>query len=179
MGDWFFSSWQTIGYVIITTALVYCSALFAVRLAGRRTVANISAFDAVITIALGSVIASTVVAREPSYAQGMTALVTLLVMQVAAAALRQRFAFARRLLDFSPRIVARGGEFDTSSSPLGPQMTREELLSKLRERGVFDINAVHVVILEPGGGLSVSAEAVDVDDAVATAPSTRPPAAEG
>lgn len=102
MAAWLGSSWQTMAYVVVSTVAVYCSALVAVRLAGRRTVAQLSAFDVVVTIALGSLIASTAVSRDPSYVQGMTAIVTLLALQVAAAALRQRFARMRRLLD-SPR----------------------------------------------------------------------------
>lgn len=158
LSEWFGSSWTTVVYVAGSTVAIYCSALVAIRLAGRRTVAQLSAFDVVVTIALGSLIATTAVSRDPSYAQGITALCTLLVLQVVAAALRQRFPLVRRLLDFPPCVVVRNGALRLPSTPFGAQMTADELLSKLRERGVFHLDGVRVVIMEPTGGLSVERE---------------------
>lgn len=155
MSEWFGSSWATVAYVAASTAAIYGSALVAVRVAGRRTVARFSAFDVVVTIALGSLIASTAVSPDPSYAQGATAMATLLVLQVGVAALRQRSAAARRLLDFAPWVVVRDGEMSLPATPLGPQLTADELLSSLRERGVFGLDGVRVVVIEPTGGLSV------------------------
>lgn len=158
MSDWFGSTWETVAYVVVSTAAIYCSSLFAIRVAGRRTVAQLSSFDIVVTIALGSLIASTAVSRDPSYAQGMTAVVTLLLLQVLAAAARQRWAAARRLLDFAPYVVVRDGDLHLPTTPFGPQMTRDELLSKLRERDVFQLEGLRVVVIEPTGGLSVARE---------------------
>ena len=155
MSNWFGANWATIGYVAASTTAIYWSALLAIRIAGRRTVARLSAFDIVITIALGSLVASTAVSRDPSYAQGATALVTLLVLQVVAAGLRQRFAVVRRLLDFAPCVVVRDGELRIPSTPLGPQISEDELFSRLREQGVFNLQGVRVVIIEPTGAVSV------------------------
>ncbi|MFP5319450.1 MAG: DUF421 domain-containing protein [Acidimicrobiia bacterium] len=155
MDEWFGASWRTIGYVMASTAATYVSAIVAIRLAGRRTVAELSAFDVVVTVAIGSLVASTAVSSEPSYTQGMIALVTLLLLQVGIAAVRQRSATFRRLLDFEPETVVEGGEVNLPSGPLTSQITREELRSMLRERGVFDLDEVSLVVVEPTGGLSV------------------------
>lgn len=156
MSDWFGSSWETVAYVVLSTAAIYCSSLLAIRVAGRRTVAQLSSFDIVVTIALGSLIASTAVSKDPSYVQGMTAVATLLLLQVLAAAARQRWAAARRLLDFAPYVVVRDGDVHLPTTPFGPQMTRDELLSKLRERDIFQLDGLRLVVVEPTGGLSVA-----------------------
>ncbi len=155
MDEWFGASWRTMGYVVASTIATYVSAVIAIRLAGRRTVAELSAFDVVVTVAIGSLVASTAVSSEPSYAQGMTALVTLLVLQVGIAAIRQRSSTFRRVLDFEPETVVEGGAVNLPSGPLSSQMTREELQSMLREQGVFDLREVNLVVVEPTGGLSV------------------------
>ncbi len=156
MSNWLGSSWETVAYVIVSTAAIYASSLLAIRVAGRRTVAQLSSFDVVVTIALGSLIASTAVSRDPSYAQGMTAVATLLFLQVSVAAVRQRWATARRLLDFTPSVAVRDGEPRLSTTPFGLQMTNDELMSKLRERGVFELDGLRLVVIEPTGGLSVA-----------------------
>ena len=133
----------------------YLSTIVAIRLAGRRTVAQLSSFDIVVTVAIGSLVASTAASNDPSYVQGMTALVTLLLLQIGVAALRQRSATLRRILDFKPETVVDGGRVDLPTGPLSSQITPDELRSKLRQQGVFDLDAVTLVVVEPTGELSV------------------------
>ena len=155
MDEWLGTSWRTIGYVIVGTVATYVSTIVAIRLAGRRTVAQLSAFDVVVTVAIGSLVASTAASSDPSYAQGMTALVTLLLLQVGIAAVRQRSATFRRILDFKPDTVVEAGRVHLPKGPLTSQMTQDELRSKLRERGVFDLDDVALVVVEPTGEVSV------------------------
>lgn len=155
MSDWFFAAWGTVAYVAAGTAAMYLSTLVAVRVAGRRTLAQLSGFDIVVTIAIGSVLASTAVSRDASYVQGMTALATLLVLQVGVAAARRRISFLARLLEFEPVVVLREGKIDLDESPFGAQLTPGELDSALRQHGVFDAAGTTMVILEPTGKFSV------------------------
>ena len=151
----FFSDWGQVLMTAAATSVVYACALAAVRLAGRRTVAELSAFDVVVTVAIGSVVATTALPRNPSVADGIAALVTLLLLQVIVAAARQRFPIAVRLLDFRPYVVASGSKVDIRRSPLTAQLTEDDVLSRLRLRGVFDLAEVEVVVLEANGEISV------------------------
>lgn len=162
MGAWFGASWSTIGWVIASTAAIYFSALLGVRLAGRRTLAQMSAFDAVVTIALGTLVSSTAVSSTPSYLQAVAALLTLLGLQVIVAAARQRAPRLRRYLDFSPKVVVRHGEVELGRSPFTAQMTHDELLSRLRRNGMFNLESARFVILEPTGQLSVVGHEADI-----------------
>lgn len=75
------------------------------------------------TIAIGSLVASTSVSRDPSDVQAMAALLTLLVLQVCVAAARRRFPTIARLLEFDPRVVVRDGNVDLDKSLLGAHLT--------------------------------------------------------
>jgi hypothetical protein len=59
MDEWLGASWRTVGFVVVGTVATYLSTLVAIRLAGRRTVAQLSSFDIVVTVAIGSLVAST------------------------------------------------------------------------------------------------------------------------
>lgn len=155
METWFGAPWATIAYVITSTAAIYASTVVAVRLAGRRTVAQMSAYDAVVTIALGSVLATTAVSAEVSYMAGLTAVVTLLALQVAVALVRRRFPRLRRLLEFAPEVVVEEGRVRLPTGPWTSQMTLDELRSQLRKEGVVEESAAALVLLEPDGRLSV------------------------
>lgn len=156
MAEWFLSSAEIVAAVAAVTAAMYVSLLVAVRLAGRRALAQVSAFDVIITIALGSMFATTVVARDPRYLEGLTAVVTLLLLQVLVSALRRKFALVRRFVDFSPVTLVEHGERVDTGGALGPWLTDTELRSALRQRGFFDLQEVEVAILEPTGEISAS-----------------------
>ena len=161
MDEWLGASWRTVGCVVVGTVATYLSTIIAIRLAGRRTVAQLSSFDIVVTVAIGSLVASTAASNDPSYVQGMTALVTLLLLQVGIAALRQRSATLRRILDFQPETVVDHGRVDLPAGPMTSQITSEELQSKLRQHGVFDLDTVTLVVIEPTGQLSVQGRQID------------------
>lgn len=149
------SGWEQAASTSAATAVVYVVALIAIRLAGRRTLAEMSAFDVVVTVAIGTVVTSTALPSNPAIADGAAALATLLLLQVALAALRQRFAAVRRYLDFVPYAVVRHGQLDVRRSPLTAQLTEDDVRSQLRRQGVFSFDGIDTVILEPTGQLSV------------------------
>ncbi len=122
MRDWFVAAWTDVAAVIVGTIAMYLSTLIAIRVAGRRTLARLSAFDVIPTVAIGTLLASTVVSKDPSYLQGLTALVTLLALQVLVGAVRQRSALMRKLVDFEPEVIAENGHERLRGHMLGAQL---------------------------------------------------------
>jgi len=140
---------------VAAAALVYAVAVTAVRLAGRRTLAQMSAFDIVVTIAIGTLVSSTALPSDASVLDGLAVLITLLLLQVAVAAARQRFAAVRRILDFQPQVLLRDGDMQLRRGPGTAQLTPGDLESRLRRAGVRRLSDVDVVVLEPTGKISV------------------------
>lgn len=155
MEAWFGVSWSDVALVVATTLLMYVSVVVGLRVAGRRTVSQMSAFDFVVTIAIGSLVAGTSLGSPPAYGRGLAALVTLLVAQQMVAVFRQRFPVTRRLLDFSPQVLYSDGKMSLRHNPLTAQITEPELYSKLRRHGITSMSQVKLVILEPDGRVSV------------------------
>ncbi len=155
MDSWIASSWNDVAFVALGGVAMYITTIIGVRLAGRRTISQLSAFDLLITVALGSLVAGTIASESQSYAEGATALVTLLTLQVGTGWLRSRIPALRRLLVFEPEVVVRDGETDLPKGLTSSQLTDEELDSLLRQQGVFDRSQLAVVILEPTGQLSL------------------------
>lgn len=155
METWIGSSVADIAFVALGAVAMYVTTVVGVRLAGRRTIAQLSAFDLVITVALGSLVANTAVSEDPSYVQGATALITLLSLQVGIGWLRKRIPLLRRLVVFAPEVVVRDGVTQLPTGLMTSQLTEDELASRLRQQGVFDRSGLAVVILEPTGQVSV------------------------
>lgn len=150
------SSWDTFTGAIVGTALVYFFTILVVRIAGRRTLARISGYDVVVTVAVGSLAATTALPSDPSLADGAAVLVTFLALQILIGGLRQRFRFVQRWTDFQPQAVVVDGEPDLRRGLWTAQLTLSELESWLRQQGVGDLSEVRIAVLEPTGKVSVS-----------------------
>ncbi len=139
---------------VARTVLVYVFSVLALRITGRRTLAHMSAFDAVITIAIGTLAASVALPAEPTLMDGAAVLLTLLGLQIAVGALRQRFSLVERILDFRPATLIRSGRVDLPRSPWTAQITVGDVESRLRQAGIGSIGEVTCAVLEPTGVVS-------------------------
>ncbi len=150
------SSGEQAAGTALRTGLLYVIAVVAARLAGRRTLARLSGFDMVVTVAIGTLVASSALPPHPAVSDGVAALATLLALQVVIAALRQRFARLQRWIDFRPEVVLREEQFHLPHAPWTAQLTRSDLESRLREQGIDQLSPTMIVVLEPGGRFSVA-----------------------
>jgi len=153
------SGLEDMASVAVRTAAVYLLTVAAVRVAGRRTLAQMSAFDILVTVAIGTLAASTVLPSSPALSEFAAALLTFLVLQVFLGALRQRFKAVERLLDFQPTAVFHDGRVDLPRAPWTAQLTRSDLESRLRQKGLGALEEATVVVLESTGETSVTTDA--------------------
>ncbi len=152
--SWLWSGWDAVAFVAASTAMMFVAALVATRLGGRRTLAQMSAYDTMVTIALGTIIGGTAMAKEPPFSQALTALVTLLVLQAIVGMIRRRSERLRNALEFSPVVVFEEGQINKHRTPFGAQLTLGEVATKLRRAGIADLSDVALVIMERDGSFS-------------------------
>ncbi len=154
MWNWLFGSWPTIGYVACTTVLIYLSTVIGVRLGERRTLADMSAFDFVVAVAMGGIIARTATTRSPTYVQGVTAVLALVVAHRVLSWGRMRSTSVRRVAERRPLLLLWGGRV-LPDALRRAHVTEEDLYTVLREHGVRRVADVAAVILESRGAFSV------------------------
>jgi len=143
--------------VAVTAVLAYAALVILLRVSGKRTLADMNAFDFVVTVALGSTLASTILSPSVSLAQGLTALVVLVVLQAILAALGARFDWARRAMKAEPTLVVHRGEL-LRDAMLKTRLSEAAVLAAIRASGEADIADVHAVVLETNGEISVIPE---------------------
>ena len=140
--------------VTLTAVVIYLTLIVLVRIVGLRTFSKMSSFDFAITVAVGSVIASTVSARTPPLIQGAYTIAVLFGLQFVVAKLRERSRSIESLVDNQPLLVMYGGRFLDDNMRTG-RMTRADLIAKLREANVLDLKEVRAVVMETTGDVSV------------------------
>ncbi|MES1026405.1 hypothetical protein ABN584_26250 [Gloeocapsa sp. BRSZ] len=67
--------------IVVVGTLAYFSLLILLRISGKRTLAQLNAFDFVITIAIGSTFGRLITAKSVSLAESITAFFTLIFLQ--------------------------------------------------------------------------------------------------
>ena len=150
----FFDSWDGIGRVLILGGLAYFIVIAILRISGKRTLAKMSAFDFVVTVALGSILATILLSKDVALAKGVTAFVVLVVLQYVIAALSVRSNAIEKLAKADARYLLLDGVIDRDALRK-ERVTREEVLCAVRSSGIGDLNDVAAVFLETDGTFSV------------------------
>lgn len=149
----FFDSWADVLRVAVLGTGAYLALVAALRISGKRTLAKLNAFDLVVTVALGSTLATILLSKDVSYVEGVTAFAVLIVAQLGVAWLAVRSRLVRRAARSEPALLLSDGEF------LGDVMKRQRITAgEIRQavrgsgHGGLDVAAV---VLETDGTLSV------------------------
>jgi Protein of unknown function (DUF421) len=123
------------------------------RLGERRTLAQLSAFDFAVAVAIGAIIGRRATASDTSFATSAIALVTLLVAH-RVVAIGRRHSRVVRLIDHPPRVLVAGGELQGEGLARAG-LTAADVYALLREKGVADLGQVGYLLYETRGTVTV------------------------
>ena len=123
-------------------------------MAGNRTLSKLNAFDLVVTVALGSVLASILLSEGVALAEGVVAFLLLIGVQWAVAELSVRSRWFANLVRSKPRLLFRDGE-KLRGAVHAARITDDEIDTVMRTSGYTDPDAVSAIILEADGSFSV------------------------
>lgn len=141
------------GLVLGTVALMVIVIL--VRGVGLRSFSKMTAFDFVITIATGSLLATAATATEwTGFLQTIIAIGALMAVQVAMAAVRRGSEAASQVMENAPLLLMKDGTF-LDDALAASRVTRADVHAKLREANALDLSRVRAVVLETTGDISV------------------------
>lgn len=150
----FFAGWEPIGRIPATACAAYFGLLLILRLTGKRTLAQLNAFDLVVTVALGSILSSTILDDTTPVAEGLAALAALALLQCAVAWISTRSRRAAALIKSEPRLVFHRGRF-LEEALRRERLGQEDVLQVLRGQGTTSLETVTAVVLESNGKFSV------------------------
>ncbi|MCW4385558.1 DUF421 domain-containing protein [Salinibacterium sp. SYSU T00001] len=147
------------GLADITRTLLVGAAAFAglilvLRLTGKRTLSQLNAFDFIVTVALGSTLATILLSKDVSWVEGMTAFLLLAGVQFAIALVSALWPPVRGFFTATPVLLLRDGEYRDDALRRN-RLTRSEVMQAIRGSGSGDIHSVAAVVLETNGKLSV------------------------
>ena len=149
-----FDSWPDLIRVIVVGAAAYALLVLIVRVSGKRTLSQMNAFDFVVTVALGSTLATILLSRDVSWAEGVTALAMLAALQFLVAWFSTKSRVFRRAVTSEPVILVWEGALRAEAIGAN-RLTESQVMQAVRGGGYGDVSLIGAVVLEPNGTLSV------------------------
>ncbi len=137
--------------------IVYVAAIVFLRLTGNQTLPKRNAFDWVLTVAMGSVVADVLLSPSVSLVTGVTALAMLIFLQVGVGKLVQTSHWFERIVKSEPALLFHHGQF-LDQALRGERVSHDEVLASIRQAGYADLDKVRAVVLETDGSMSVIGE---------------------
>lgn len=152
----FFDSAQGLLRVLLISVLAYAMLVLVLRLSGKRSLAKLNAFDLVVTVALGSTLATVLLSKDIAFAEGALAFVMLAGLQWLVSRASVQWRWFRRLVRAEPRLLLENGELRRDAMAQ-ERLTEDEIDEAIRKSGIGRIENVAAVVLETDGSLSVIA----------------------
>jgi len=150
----FFDYWFALFRILAVGVFAYAALIILLRVSGKRTLSKWNAFDFVVTIALGSTLASVIMSKDISLADGVFALLLLVGLQFVITRLSVQFDWVKNLVKAEPALLLDKGKF-LPEAMRRQRVTESEILAAIRSAGAAAVEEIEAVVLETDGSLSV------------------------
>ena len=154
MDQIFFNNWQSLGRTFIITILGYILMIFFLRISGKRTLSKMNAFDFIVTIALGSSLATVALNKNVPLAEGGLVFFLLIFLQFLITWISVRTEMFKELITSQPVLLFYKGRL-LKDVMKKERITEEELYMSLRKEGVGELEKVDAIVLETTGDIVV------------------------
>jgi uncharacterized membrane protein YcaP (DUF421 family) len=154
MGDIFIENWYGVVRVVVVGGLAFAALIVVLRMSGKRTLSKWNAFDFIVTIALGSILAAVLMSKDVRLVEGLAAFALLVGMQFVITWIAVRSGKADRIFKSKPTLLLKRGTF-MEEKMRASRVTESEVLAAVRASGSASIADVEAVVLETDGSFSV------------------------
>jgi len=140
--------------VILGTVITFCILLLYTRLLGKKQMSQITYFNYITGITLGSLCANTISGFANTFGQGIMAISVWVLCAISLGVIILKSLFFKLLIDGKSTIVIKNGVIQYKALK-SLRLNINDLMMLIREEGIFSITEVDYAILEPNGRVSI------------------------
>ena len=140
---------------ILRAIVIYVVLLIIFRIAGKRTLSQITTFDFVLLLIIGESTAQALMSDDFSVTNAVLVIGTLVMLDILISLVKQRSPKLDRVLESAPLILLEDGKL------LEDRMQRErvgkdDILERARElQGLERLEEIQYAVLERSGGITI------------------------
>lgn len=146
--------WLFLFEIILRSVFMFVFALIFMRFLGRRAIHQLTSFDLLLIIALGSAMGDPMIYPDVAILWSVFGITTILILYRIQNALANRFPWYEDLTEGSPVKIITEGILDSNELKKHTP-TQDDLFLLLRNKGVRSLGEVEVAYLERDGSVSV------------------------
>jgi len=140
--------------MILRSTGAFTVLLIMTRLMGRKQLSQLTFFNYITGIAIGSIAANMASETNVHYLNGLTSLIWWSILTILVGYIGLKFARVRVVTDGQPIVVIKEGKIlENTSGKL--RLNMDDLAALLRQQKVFSVKDVENAIFEPNGKLSI------------------------
>lgn len=140
---------------VIRAAAVYFLLLIVFRIAGNRSLAQLTAFDLVLLLIISEGIQQAMITSDYSFTNAALLVITLVGLDIMLSLWKRRFPLAGKILDGCPVLIIADGKLQHDAMNR-ERVDKGDILSAAREKqGLESLDQIKHAVIEPSGGISI------------------------
>lgn len=148
-------------YKVSLKSIISVSVLFVLtKIMGKKQISQLTLFDYVVGISIGSIAAELAINDSITYIQGIVSMIIYAIFPILLSIISLKSYLGRKLLDGVPTILIENGKINERCLKK-TKMNINDLLEECRLKDVFDIGEIESAILETSGNLSIQLKSIN------------------
>lgn len=140
---------------VIRAAVVYIVLLLIFRIAGKRTLSQITTFDLVLLLIISEVVQQAMVVNDASLLNAFLLVITLVGLNIAISLIKQRSPAFSKLIDSVPVVLIENDKVHKDRMDR-ERVDEEDILESARElQGIERLDQIKYAVLERSGHITV------------------------
>jgi uncharacterized membrane protein YcaP (DUF421 family) len=140
---------------VLRAAAMYLALMVLFKIAGRRSLAELTTFDFVLLMMIGEATQQALLGDDFSITNGILVIVTLIAIDVGLSLLKQRSSWASRLIDGEPTIIVENGKL-LRQRLRNARLVEADIMEAARSsQGIEKLEEIKFAIIERNGKISV------------------------
>ncbi len=142
-------------------AIVYMLLLLIFRLAGRRTLAQMTTFDMVLLLIISEATQNALIGDDYSITNAMLIIITMVVLDISLSLVKLRSPWVEGWLEGKPTILVEHGRSLTDLMKRARVDEADVLMAAREKHGLERMDQIKYAVLETSGGISIIPERAD------------------
>ena len=140
--------------IFIRTIIIFVILMITMRIMGKRQLGELDVGEFVITILLSEIATLPITNTEKSLISAIIPIATLAILEISSSALILRFPKIKKILSSKPTVLISRGKMNRAEMRK-VRISIEDLITQIRQNGIFDLEEVDYAILEENGKMSI------------------------
>lgn len=145
---------EDLNRILGSAFIIYILLILYIRILGKRSTSELNNFDWIVTVSVGSIVASTVILKDISITEGGLSVLILMLLQFILTKVMYLSKLFREAVKSTPQLLLFEGRF-IEKNMKKERILKPEVYAAIRQKGLKSVKQIYAVVLETNSKISV------------------------